>query len=863
MTHARPSKPVDVTTYKDFLIKYRHIRNAGRQCVATVACVQNGINEISGDCITSRGVISVCMPSKQSCKRSEDIVEDLAKKDPSRSRDDLKALSRNQLVHLGRNEGVLDDNQFEASIPSDTFVVKSYLWSYLDDDVQRSRVRDYVIICTKIQHRAYLTLKTAYFACTTGRLGPEFTVEAFVKAFLKTPSDAFQALVLPLHLTKLVEKHPLKPFVDATRREFFGDVSFLREGDDGVRPIDPLQDSLESLVTKTGLDNAKKYIATKVKTAVFNHVFVHLHRRVKGSLEARKCHEESSDVGGMRELYDKGETNKDVGPRDREMIVALREVFLTPQQAREVVDVPDASPTPKYAEVMLHLDCCRLAEETPGSFTPFPNASFSRCYQRLCTRLFCLLLKVPDMRATLNLTPSLARKRAKKLRGVKTAGKPEAKMKGCFSMRKNEKDALVSSIETDGVGMSIVLLVERPEKARSEFVDTKMTPKQKREYAEMKKKEEIDAVRPFMDDAIWRGLDPGRVNLYTTAERRASTTERGDVIYDKMFYSRNRHLRKCGRNRMGDWRDKRAQRTEVAAALDALATTGGAKTHMASRWFSYLEERTRYLDVMEEEFLMNDTRCKLKMTQFRLSQRALARAADRLVLEGNQGEDRDGRKVPRRPVIIGYGTGRGNGGGHKGEQGVPVKAMYRALLEAFKRHRILGGVLNVWEHLTTQMCHRCHERTKSRIVPLTPEDVKKEKRRLTSIWEVRRREAMEQGADIPPLELPSDEELFRRQKTDRDFRRPAPPDGGRDRLRRRVRICEHCSSSDQPWKLRNRDFNAAINILTLLETTLRGEERPTYLCTQRAAGPPKRRRRTVASVRDEEGVARSPRFHSG
>jgi len=27
MTHARPSKPVDVKTYKDFLIKYRHIRN--------------------------------------------------------------------------------------------------------------------------------------------------------------------------------------------------------------------------------------------------------------------------------------------------------------------------------------------------------------------------------------------------------------------------------------------------------------------------------------------------------------------------------------------------------------------------------------------------------------------------------------------------------------------------------------------------------------------------------------------------------------------------------------------------------------------------------------------------------------------
>ena len=776
------------------------------------------------------------MPSKQSCKKSEDIVEELAKKDPGRNRDDLKALSRNQLVHLGRNEGVLDDKQFEASIPSDTFVVKSYLWSYLKDDVQRSRVRDYVIVCTKIQHRAYLTLKTAYFACATGRLGPEYTVDAFVKAFLKTPSDAFQALVLPLHLTKLVEKHPLKPFVDATRREFFGDDSFRREGDD-IRSIDPLQESLESLVTKTGLDNAKKYIATKVKTAVFNHVFVHLHRRVKASLEVRRCPEEGSDVGGMRELYDKGETSKNVGPRDRQTVWCLREIFMTPQQAREAVDIPDASPTPKHAEVLLHLDCCRLTEDTIGSFTPFPNASFSRSYQRLCTRLFCLLLKVPEMHATLNLTPSLARRNANELRGVKTSGKREKKRKGRFSMRKNDKDALVSSIETDGVGMSIVLLVERPVQVRSEFVDTKLTAKQKREYAEMKNREKIEAVRPFMNGAIWRGLDPGRVNLYTTAERKASTTEGEVTTYDKMFYSRNRHLRSCGRDRMEAWRNKRAQRPEITAALNALATTGGAKTHVASRWFSYLDERMRHLGVMEEEFLMNDARCKLKMTQFRLSQRALARAADRLVLEGNQDKDRNGRTVPKRPVIVGYGTGRGNGGGHNGEQGVPMKAMYRALLDAFRRHRILGGVLNIWEHLTTQKCHRCHETTKARIVPWAQEDVEKEKRRLTNTWEVKRREAMEQGADIPPLELPADEELLRRQKTDRNFR-----------------ICEHCSSSNQPWKLRNRDFNAAINILTLLETTLRGEERPTYLCTHRAAGPPRRRRKTVVGVRDEDGV---------
>jgi len=64
---------------------------------------------------------------------------------------------------------------------------------------------------------------------------------------------------------------------------------------------------------------------------------------------------------------------------------------------------------------------------------------------------------------------------------------------------------------------------------------------------------------------------------------------------------------------------------------------------------------------------------------------------------GPRGQRRSGpdQNGQRRPVIIGYGNGRGNGGGHKGEQGVHVKAMYRALLQAFKRHRISGGVVSI------------------------------------------------------------------------------------------------------------------------------------------------------------------------
>ena len=133
---------------------------------------------------------------------------------------------------------------------------------------------------------------------------------------------------------------------------------------------------LEALVCRGGLDNAKIYIATKVKTAVFNHVFVHLHRHVKGSLETRERNillYSTTSVPSMMELYDTGVTDKPVEPEDCEIITGLRRVFIKDSEATGAVPIPDASVNLKRAEFLLHLECYKLAEETPRALTPFPN----------------------------------------------------------------------------------------------------------------------------------------------------------------------------------------------------------------------------------------------------------------------------------------------------------------------------------------------------------------------------------------------------------------------------------------------------------------------------------------------------------
>jgi len=151
---------------------------------------------------------------------------------------------------------------------------------------------------------------------------------------------------------------------------------------------------------------------------------------------------------------------------------------------------------------------------------------------------------------------------------------------------------------------------------------------------------------------------------------------------------------------------------------------------------------------------------------------------------------------------------------------VPVKAMYRALKMAFKRHRLEGGILNVWEHYTTQKCHRCEQIMTTRDVPWTQEDIEKEdkkgrRRYDQGVSAAEREESPDIAAKVRELEklLHPDPPLCSRQKRDRDFR-----------------VCEHCSTDDQTKKTRNRDFNAAINILKLTMCELRGEERPKYLC---------------------------------
>jgi hypothetical protein len=148
--------------------------------------------------------------------------------------------------------------------------------------------------------------------------------------------------------------------------------------------------------------------------------------------------------------------------------------------------------------------------------------------------------------------------------------------------------------------------------------------------------------------------------------------------------------------------------------------------------------------------------------------RARQRALDRVATRAATSGDRS------QPLIVGFGNasfkchGRGSS-----DTPVPVKGLYRALVRAFRRCGRRGGVMKVWESCTTKMCSRCHEE-------------------LDLVYE------MDIAAKQP-------------FKPCHDFR-----------------SCSKCLWKEEP-KLRNRDYNAAVNIWTVTMALLEGEKRPEFL----------------------------------
>jgi transposase len=384
-----------------------------------------------------------------------------------------------------------------------------------------------------------------------------------------------------------------------------------------------------------------------------------------------------------------------------------------------------------------------------------------------------------EFQTELNLSAALWNANRKSLPVAAKKKKLRGKNGQRRSVRKLRRNELISSVETDGYGVSIV--VKTPHLVRA------ADPKSAKQAAE----DHMAALSALYasEECAVMGIDPGRVNLVVSATiggKRVTPETLGEARSAEFgMFSRSRWNGMMRNSEKAAWERVRRERPAVRAALEALSESGGKRNVDAARWTAYLDASVAHWGALVGEFMEDDERAARKMVHFRRRQRTMAKIASHVV-----------RPEDKRPLLIVYGNAKLCCHGHGStDTPVPVKGIYRAILLAFKQHRKRGGVFKGWEFLTTQKCHRCSGQLEVMVG--------------------------ENGEEI------------------RDFRR-----------------CATCTHEERP-KSRNRDFNAAKNILTVGLCSLLGQPRPVHLCP--APKPHAPRAPRVARVLQEPQAPRAPR----
>lgn len=515
-------------------------------------------------------------------------------------------------------------------------------------------------------------------------------------------------------------------------------------------------------------DQAKTYIANRFVANVQVHAKTHLETRLKRAVRESLVDTPSDEA--MKYIFADGDPPAD--PRDKQLCDTVatrlrglklldRDGFTLPKRQKVPVDV-----------LMLHFE---LAFRESSVFQPLPMATtVTRVHARVCERIYRgLTSSLPEapsfdafvskrIRRRLRRTKWIKKsyRRVRRSKGAKGRGsrKVRRKRRGKQQVVSAKKMQQVNSFETDGYSVSLTVKTPHTRPADS------LTPEE-RAKQHLARLQEV-----AKETGCWvAGDDPGRKNMGT----QAALPIDADPLVDKakrVQFTRGEWNRVVQTRQHRDWEASRRVGA-VKTALDALSDSGGKRTTDVSRWEAYIAASLTHRRTLHREFLQNDERRRRALLSYGRRRRSVDKAASRFV------STPDGK-----PLIIGYGDGSfASHGRGKSDTSVPVKTLYRAIVAAFKKKRIRGGVVKAWEYFTTAKCHRCHHRMEK-----VYKDVN--------------------GGRVE----------------DRDFRR-----------------CMHCNE-ERP-KLRNRDWNAALNIRVVVLCMLRGEERPEYLKPEKRKSRKRRR----------------------
>lgn len=641
----------------------------------------------------------------------------------------------NDKLKLAFDNELISETVFQSSSATREHCVKRCLVSLTKDENVLILLKKYSILCTKLYRRACALLNT-----TVAKNADDPTKLAVIADLLSSSSN-----LKPI-IWKL--KDPLPDVFEDCLKTY--------------PDIDSLGPSSEEAKLVTYGTNVKNYIANSIhasiKTMIKTHFFTKLKKHIRPSLKG--CHEKAIAYlfgGSVPENSD-----------DKILIDEVVERLNRDGLMKDGVPELPKESLPSSL-ILYYFEICKSSEK---DIRPLPMSSLgARHHSRIDPGIFKTLTRnlekdKQDMFSTLNLTHELWNdtrnrvegyekriKRRIKKKSRKCRQKQKLKRYNRLKVRKLQPNQWISSIETDGIAVSIVIkTLHKPAKAL----------KDQKQFFEEKLQHCRDLYQT--GEVALTAYDPGHVYLLTGATIKKSDInkegEKGEIVSSAHHsaFSREQWSKICRQTEQRSYEDQRRSNPKVKEALEALSESGGARSFDVKKWNKYLQEAKKHLQVLDEEFLLNDERCIRRFTVFRRKQAALMKVAGFAI-----------RKEEKTPILIGMGNANVSATMKGCPISVPTKAIKRAIRSSFKQHKKRGHIMEVWEYRTTKTCYKCFH---------DMEDVYKK--------------------------------VDGKEVKDREFRR-----------------CTHCK--DGP-KTRNRDFNAAKNILLAFLAVLENRDRPQHLC---------------------------------
>lgn len=546
-------------------------------------------------------------------------------------------------------------------------------------------------------------------------------------------------------------------------------------------------------IDRRGWDNALKYIAGKYLTAFKNHVCVHLLRRCRQYI-GNVC----KDPDAAKEVFMNGFGIRELSEGDSIIVRDLRARIGKKTDNGELATPKTMSKQHLELHTMF-LTSQKESDKEKDKGSVMPLVSLTRGYHCVDARIFESITKMFDdtsldfndvfggnheeWNRRLRKTRNIKRKKQRKRGGHRRGAWKRINHK--YFKLDSGRPTRVASIETDGYGVSVCL--QTPKKAYV-FIqrEKELTDPEKREFAKKKRNEQIEKLRKLFAEkrVVLRGTDLGRRNLHTCAimELEAGQLPDLDNVSSWQMQRSDFSREQWSRSIGAEKRKKFFAERDARPEVKKMLT---ALAHQRSRcaqldvFCSYASTLKSHWDVVRTEYLEEDSRCGMRMFFWRRRRSTMDKMVNRMILPG----DRDA-------YLIIHSGNASFGSGGKGEISVPVKQFHMETKKGFRRLNRPGEIIIADEYLTSQGCFDCRSR-------------------LSKVF--KEGETREDGRPVENLD---------------------------------IKRCDHdCRLNPNVSVIKDRDYNAARNILLLLVWILYGREgRPDYLARPKKVVAPRKKK---------------------